>query len=337
MENKETMLANALSTINQACKDYLNEDIDISDLKTAILNLPKELWLDDNYSYSLVSALLKNYDLYGISLEEDLFYTDFLCDLIPKEFWSDPDRAIKTLDIIISSLPEICEYASVSDCEFVIKRFPSEYWQNKNIVLSILRVIIDNARIIDDLNCIDKFVQSDFFEDIDNLKYIVLSICNANEQNATDFWLFPSASWENKETVFMILSNLQDQLESNSYLFTMHPTFSSNKRQYIEYMLDYTHEKFKDDKEFILEFLEYNYFSDEFDVLYDWMNKDLWHDKEVVMTAIEKDCTIVQYIPNEFSTDEDVKNYIYENIDMEWDLFSVPEDKIPKWIKELIN
>lgn len=337
MENKETILANALSTINEACTHCLNEDIDISELKATILNLPKELWLDNECSYSLVDALLENSDLYDVSLEEDLFFTDFLCDLIPNEFWSDPDRAITAMDIIISTLPEICEYASVSDCKAVIKCFPSEYLQNKNFMLGVLDVIIDNARIIDDLNCIDKFVPSNFFDDAHSLRYIVSSICNASEQNATDFWLFPSAAWENKEAIFMILSNLQDQFESDSYLFTMYPTFSSNKRQYIEYMLDYTHEKFKCDKDFVLEFLEYNYFSEYFDVLYNWMDEALWHDKEVVMASLEVDHTVVQYIPNEFSTDEEIRNYIYENVDMKWDLGSVSKDKIPEWIKELFD
>jgi hypothetical protein len=86
-----------------------------------------------------------------------------------------------------------------------------------------------------------------------------------------------------------------------------------------------------------MEFLDYSYFSDEFDVLYDWMDKDLWCNKEVVLKILETDATAVVYVQQELSTDEEVKNYIEENIDFEWDLSGVPEEKIPQWIKEIRN
>ena len=54
----------------------------------------------------------------------------------------------------------------------------------------------------------------------------------------------------------------------------------------------------------------------------------------MVLQVLDFDTTAVVYVPQEISTDEEIKNYINENIDLKWSMKFVPEEKIPDWIKE---
>lgn len=64
------------------------------------------------------------------------------------------------------------------------------------------------------------------------------------------------------------------------------------------------------------------------------MDNELWCDKQIALRVLETDVTAVVHLPQELSIDEEIKNYIEENIDFDWDLSEVPAEKIPQWIKE---
>ena len=91
------------------------------------------------------------------------------------------------------------------------------------------------------------------------------------------------------------------------------------------------------DKDFILELLGYDYFCDAFSVVYNWMDQTLWEDKEIVLAALEADASAVLKVSDRMAADQDVHDYIAENVELEWVEHSVPEDKIPHWIKEWIQ
>jgi hypothetical protein len=92
--------------------------------------------------------------------------------------------------------------------------------------------------------------------------------------------------------------------------------------------------KFKSDKNFVLELLEYDSFSDAFSVIYDWMEPQLWSDKEFVMEVLEKDCEAVIYVPDNLADDQEFRVFIDENVDLAWVESNYPQDKIPQWIKD---
>ncbi len=126
---------------------------------------------------------------------------------------------------------------------------------------------------------------------------------------------------------------LEENLRSDRYHFTMYPTYRGSNRDYLETFFDHIPDKFRSDDEFVMDFLYHDYFAEEFDMLYDWMDKKLWHDKDIVLKALEVTPSAVIYIPQELSTDEEIRTYIEENIDFEWDLNGIPDEKIPQWIK----
>ena len=59
----------------------------------------------------------------------------------------------------------------------------------------------------------------------------------------------------------------------------------------------------KNDKEFILQLLSYNYFINEFDVIYDWIDEELWDDKEFVIAVAAFDEDILNRMSNKLKTD----------------------------------
>ena len=83
-----------------------------------------------------------------------------------------------------------------------------------------------------------------------------------------------------------------------------------------------------------MEFLGYDYFCDAYSVVYEWADPSLWEDKEFVLPVLELDCQAVIYVTDELASDPEFCDYIHENIDLDWELQYVPEDKIPQWIKD---
>ena len=64
------------------------------------------------------------------------------------------------------------------------------------------------------------------------------------------------------------------------------------------------------------------------------MDKELWKDKKVVLKILDNDVTAIINISEELSADEEIQDYIDENIDFKYDLSEVPKEKIPQWIKD---
>ena len=73
--------------------------------------------------------------------------------------------------------------------------------------------------------------------------------------------LFPEKSWESGTVIFEILSCLQAALENDRAWGTVYCNFRGSNKDYWEDFLNYVPDKFKSDQDFILELLEYDYFS----------------------------------------------------------------------------
>ena len=54
----------------------------------------------------------------------------------------------------------------------------------------------------------------------------------------------------------------------------------------VENLRDRMIEEKVSDKDFVLELLQRDYFIDEFMIIYDWINNDLWNDKDFVLKVL---------------------------------------------------
>lgn len=65
------------------------------------------------------------------------------------------------------------------------------------------------------------------------------------------------------------------------------------------------------DKDFILELLGHYYFSDEYDVIFRWIDKELWNDKDFVLDVIEicgaSYIYLKKFISEHLLNDQDIK------------------------------
>ena len=328
------MLNNTQTLVAKACEQFVSGELDGEAFRNILSNIPNDFWLDAEAALSMIQILVEDEDLYDMSLEKKVSFPKRIATLLPKAFWSNRDGILKVTELIVDDLISWCSYASFSDFTDILQFVSDNVRRDRYFVLSIVEMIAARQGSLEWNGNFEDVIPDSFSDDKDSLLAAVMCIMGANPSNAADFGLVPVAAWKYSEIIFWILSNFQDAYESERHLFTMYPVFSGSKRDYLESFIRFVPDKFKSDKEFVLEFFGYDYFSDEFDVLYDWIDNELWYNKQIVLKALETDVAAVVHLPQELSIDEEIKNYIEENIDFDWDLGEVPAEKIPQWIKE---
>jgi hypothetical protein len=328
------MLNNTQTLVAKACEQFVSGELDGEAFRNILSNIPNDFWLDAEAALSMIQILVEDEDLYDMSLQKKVSFPKFISSFLPQTFWKNRDGILRATELIIDDLISWCSFASFSDFTDILQFLPNDIRQDRYFVLSMVEMIAARQSSLDWNGDFEDVVPSSFSRDKDSLLAVVMYIMRANQSNAADFGLVPTAAWEYSEIIFWILSNFQDAYEADRYLFTMYPMFRGSKRDYLESFISFVSNKFKSDKEFVLEFLGYDYFSDEFDILYDWMDNELWCDKQIALRVLETDVTAVVHLPQELSIDEEIKNYIEENIDFDWDLGEVSTEKIPQWIKE---
>ena len=128
------------------------------------------------------------------------------------------------------------------------------------------------------------------------------------------------------DIVFTALSNLEEQIEDSYHNW---PCMPWDSHDHLEWFMDDVSTSLKNDKNFILELLEYDYFSDVFDVIYDWIDACLWNDGDFVIEVLRIDFTestlnrmseelksnddFLQVLADELLEDiDDIKEQIYE-------------------------
>ena len=333
-EIKNEILNDIQTLVAKSCEQFVSGELDSDAFRNILSDIPNAYWTDAESALNMIQILVEDEDLYDMSLGKNVSFPKFIGTFLPETFWKNRDGILRVTELIIDDLISWCSFASFSDFTDILQFVSDDIRQDRYFVLSMIEMIAARQSSLDWNGDFEDIVPSTFLRDKDSLLAVVMYIMRANQSNAADFGLVPTAAWEYSEIIFWILSNFQDAYEADRYLFTMYPMFRGCKRDYLESFISFVPNKFKSDKEFLLEFLGCDYFSDEFDVLYDWMDNELWGDKQIAMQALDTDVTAVVHLPQELSIDEEIKNYIEENIDFDWDLSEVPAEKIPQWIKE---
>jgi hypothetical protein len=256
-----------------------------------------------------------------------------VCQLLPNSFWENRENILGAAEIIADYMAEFCEGVSRYDIEPVFDHITPELWEDNRFASAAANLVFERAYSMDDLNCISDLIPESVWKNENELCWVVRCIYNEDERNMGYLSLFPEKSWESAEVIFEILSCLQFALENDRSWGTVYCNFRDGIENYFDGFLAYVPEKFKSDKDFILNLLDYDYFADGFAQVYDWIDQSLWSDKEFVMEVLEKDCGAVIYVPDALATDEEFRTYIDENIELKWIEREYSQDEIPQWIK----
>ena len=273
-----------IEAITEASGQFVEKEIDFDALKKLFSDIPEAQWKDSAAMKKMVEIPLYDEDIYDIALDMNLNISEFVCELMPKNFWENGESIVSILELICTYNSEYPEYVSISDFEAVLNHVTDEMWKDKKLATKLVDKVTEWARRIDDLNCVDELIPKSFFEDEYEALYVVRGLCN-DDMNADNFCLFPSAAWQYQSVIIWILSNLEDELSGGG--FTMYPVFRGSKEEYISSFIEYIPDRFKSDKSFVLELLGYSYFSEAFGLIYDWIDPSLWSDGEFVSSVIK--------------------------------------------------
>ncbi len=308
-------LESVIEGITVACKRFVSKEIDFDGLREVFFGVPESLWSDGNAMSKIIEIPLYDDDIYDMAIDMNLNISDFVCELIPQSVWDDKDSIVAILDLLCDYHSECSECVGTSDFEAVFNHVTEEMWEDRPFAIKLVDKVTEWARGIYDLNCVDELIPSSFFKDEYDSCYVISSLCSANNMNAAEFYLFPAAAWQYPKAIIWILSNLEDELSGGG--FTMYPVFGGSKRDYISSLIEYISDSFKSDKDFILEFLEHSYFSDAFDLIYDWIDQSLWADSEFAAAVLcDIDSDAFDRVPNELLEDEDFIAALEDSFDI---------------------
>ena len=323
-----------LQKIEKACEQYLSEELDDTGFQKVIDEIPAELWQEKDSALKIVKALVENEDLYEVSLEKPGIYAAFICRLLPQGFFENPAYVLGTAEIMADFMGGFDEGVSCYDLDAVFSCMPQTPWEDDGFATAAANIVIDHAYSMYDLNCISQVIPESVWKSEDELVWLVRRLYNEDERNMANLSLFPRKAWASEKVVFEILSCLQFALENDRAWGTVYCNFRGDIARYFDGFLYYVPDKFKSDKDFILELLGYDYFCDGFSAVYDWIDQSLWADKAFVIKVLEIDTSALIHVPDQLATDPEFRAYIDENIDLEWEKQYIPQEKMPQWIKD---
>ena len=326
-----------LEKLEAACAAYYSKELDDVGFQNVIDTIPAELWQEKESALTIVKSLVENEDLYEVSFDTPWIYSEFICRMLPRSIFENPDYVLGIAEIIYDFFGEFDEGPSGGDMGKVFSFAPQTVWEDDEFANDAANFVIDRIHTFFDLCCISDVIPDSVWKNENELSWLVRRLYNVDERNMSNLSLFPEMCWESATVIFEILSCLQEALENDRAWGTVYCNFRGSNEVYLEDFLSYVPDKFKTDKDFIQELLGYDYFSEAFHSVYEWMDQAIWSDKEFVLEVLEKDVQAVIKVSEQLATDPEFRAYIDENIDFEWDLMGIPQEKIPQWIKDLKN
>ena len=223
---------------------------------------------------------------------------------------------------ILETLEELME-EDWDEAEKFLHNLEEIYWKDNFYSLAIIDKLSYYFGEMDDYS-LETFIPDIFWEDRENSLQAFVIINESQNFNIGAY--VPSYLWEDeyaalyivskeytglgyvsdklgnyKDIVFTALSNLEEQIEDSYHNW---PCMPWNSHEYLEWFMEDVSKSLKSDKDFILDLFEYDYFSDVFDVIYDWVDNDLWNDKDFIREVVTVDIDNLNRMSNELKADE---------------------------------
>ena len=166
------------------------------------------------------------------------------------------------------------------------------FWENNFYSISLINTMLYYFYEMDDY-VLEGFIPSYLWEDEQAALYIMTL-------DYTGLRYVSDKLNNYRKIVLYALSNLEEKIEESYNNF---PALPWDNRKYLKWFMKDISKSLKNDKEFILQLLSYNYFINEFDVIYDWIDEELWYDKEFIIDVAAIDEDILNRMSNKLKTD----------------------------------
>ena len=246
---------------------------------------------------------------------------------------------------IVAILEEIEDAAWEEDYDDIIQRFkdiPDVYWKDATCFSKIIETLLPTAN--DELTIYPIDVIPDWFwEDKSNVLNDYFSVLwDYYAENRVYFnicELLPMRLLDDPECARLLLEcNVDETLSymsedlmvvpeialsalrgvwlkiewSNDNCSSMRPPF--NERECLEEFFEKIPKALASGKEFVLGFISSGYFADDIDLLYDWMDKELWSDRDVVWEALSDNSGALEYVSKDLLQDADFLQKLKEEL-----------------------
>ncbi len=241
---------------------------------------------------------------------------------------------------IINELEEV--FSEEEDCSEIFENIPEELWRDRYCSLTIIEKIFENSEYLEGYYAPCELIPDYFWYDLDNARAAIRYIgYDSDKFNINE--IFPNSFFSNKvmlkeiveynydglyyasdelrgdpSIILTALSNLEEKIELRNEECTDDWHISPlDAREELEKLLELVSDTLKSDKEFILEFLEHDYFIDEFDILYNWIDEKLWDDQDFVIDVLKIDTDAFEYISDSLISNEEFIKRVVEETDMD--------------------
>ncbi len=246
---------------------------------------------------------------------------------------------------IATILAEIEDAAWEEDYDDVIQRFkdvPDVYWKDAACFSEIIEWILTTANdelVIYPIDAIPDW----FWEDKSNvLNYYFNALWDFYAEDRVHFnlcELIPMSLLNDPECAqFLLECNVDETLSYLSEDLIVVPEIALsalrgvwlkiewrnenctswlppyNERDCLEGFFEEIPKALASSKEFVLGFISSGYFADDIDLLYDWMDEELWSHRDVVWKALSEDSGALEYVSKDLLEDADFVQKLKEEL-----------------------
>lgn len=217
-------------------------------------------------------------------------------DSINDDCWKDIDSAIAILDTFLTNVPSdflVYPIEFIPDYLFENEDFIDRYvnllcWFYSDELLDYNFIELIPSEVLDDKERCKQFLSCNYLE----IVYYV-----------------PEEFWGDPSVVFAALEGLENHIE---YRESAPMLSAPDKSECVRDLFEQVSKDLSNNKDFILDYLDYE---DDFaciDVVYDWVDKSLWFDKDFVKKVLDIDYRLSDEYLKEAMKDEEFAEWFNE-------------------------
>lgn len=252
----------------------------------------------------------------------------------------------ETLNTILENIHQAIDEEDDEMLEDAFKNVPETFWEDSACFSPIMCAFFDGVGYEWYFYPVD-FIPKCFWEDESNVYSYVALLSDYYYQERIQYnlcELMPLELLENVEIAKLMLKcNVDETLGYVSNDLLSSPEIALSALEGVQNKIEYREnnstswlppfdvreclEEFfanipktlASNKDFILDFLNYDYFNCDFDLLYDWIDQALWSDKEFVFEVLSANTDAIECVSDDLLSDQDFVQKIKEELNIDLD------------------
>ena len=148
-EIKNEILNDMQNLVAQSCEQFVSGELDSDAFRNILSNIPNDFWLNTEAALNMIQILVKDEDLYDMSLQKKVSFSKFISSFLPQTFWKNRDGILRATELIVDNLISWCSFASFSDFTDILQFVSDDIRQDRYFVLSMVEMIAARQSSLD--------------------------------------------------------------------------------------------------------------------------------------------------------------------------------------------